>query len=26
VNPIPNEHQAMSPYLIVKGAALAIEF
>ena len=26
VNPIPNEHQAMSPYLIVKGAAQAIEF
>jgi PhnB protein len=26
VNPVPNEHQPMCPYLIVKGAAHAIDF
>ena len=26
VNPVPNRHQPMSPYLIVKGAARAIAF
>ena len=26
IKPVPNEHQALSPYLIVKGAAQAIDF